>query len=175
MNMTLVIILLVAIFSIFFYSACFLIVRKSNNEKYIREHSISFKESMDLINVPIITFKVEDRSVNFLLDTGSNISYISDIIIKDLGGLGITNKCSENLSVQGISGATNVSDRVDLRLDHNNQTLIGRFFVIDFTDIKNSVNLPGIEIGGILGSNFFNAYKYTIDFRKLVAYNNTRK
>ena len=45
---------------------------------------ISFKEGLDLTELPIVTFKQGDKKLHFLLDTGSNISYINSEVIKDL-------------------------------------------------------------------------------------------
>ena len=42
-------------------------VRKKSSE-------ISFREAMDLAELPVITFYNGDKKINFLLDTGSNIS-----------------------------------------------------------------------------------------------------
>ena len=41
-------------------------VRKKSSE-------ISFREAMDLAELPVITFYNGDKKINFLLDTGSNI------------------------------------------------------------------------------------------------------
>ena len=175
MNMTLVIILLVAIFSIFFYSACFLIVRKSNNEKYIREHSISFKESMDLIKAPVITCSIEGINVNFLLDTGSNISYIDSSVINSLNKKNIdTPYISGRIEITSLGGKTVLNSQKIISIQYKDISLKGNFYITELSELFDSSSI-GINIGGILGSDFFNTYKYTIDFRKLVAYNNTRK
>ena len=50
-------------------------IRKRNNSK------ISFKEAMDLVELPVVTFYNGDTKLNFLLDTGSNVSYINNSII----------------------------------------------------------------------------------------------
>ena len=46
-------------------------IRKRNNSK------ISFKEAMDLVGLPVITFCNRNVKLNFLLDTGSDKSYIN--------------------------------------------------------------------------------------------------
>ena len=51
-------------------------IRKKNNSK------ISFKEAMDLAELPVVTFYNGDVKLNFLLDTGSNISYINKSIVE---------------------------------------------------------------------------------------------
>ena len=39
---------------------------------------------MDLVELPIITVQNNNTKINLLLDTGSNASYISPNILKDL-------------------------------------------------------------------------------------------
>ena len=50
-------------------------VRNRNNSK------ISFKESMDLTELPVATFNCNRKKLNFLLDTGSNLSYINSSVL----------------------------------------------------------------------------------------------
>ena len=49
-------------------------------ERYHKKNdttTISFKEAMDLVELPIITFYNCNTKLNFLLDTGSNNSHIN--------------------------------------------------------------------------------------------------
>ena len=43
--------------------------------------NMSFKEAMDLVELPVVTFYNGDKKLNFLLDTGSNISQINSSIL----------------------------------------------------------------------------------------------
>ena len=53
---------------------------KKNNRK------MSFKESMDLAELPVVTFYQGDKKFNFLLDTGSNYSHISKEAAEEIQG-----------------------------------------------------------------------------------------
>ena len=58
------------------------IVRVKKNQE------MEFKTSMDLSGLPIITFYQGKKKYNFLLDTGSNISYVnikSDVEVEKTG------------------------------------------------------------------------------------------
>ena len=39
--------------------------------------NMSFKEAMDLVELPVVTFYNGDKKLNFLLDTGSNMCVIN--------------------------------------------------------------------------------------------------
>ena len=45
--------------------------------KVKEQTKISFKEGLDLTELPIVTFNQGDVKLHFLLDTGSNISFIN--------------------------------------------------------------------------------------------------
>ena len=61
-------------------------IRKNNDRK------MSFKESMDLAEMPVVTFYQGDKKFNFLLDTGSNYSHISKEAAKSIKGTMIDTK-----------------------------------------------------------------------------------
>ena len=43
--------------------------------------NMSFKEAMDLVELPVVTFYNGDKKFNFLLDTGATISVINSNIL----------------------------------------------------------------------------------------------
>ena len=49
-----------------------------------RKDIMSLKESLDLTGVPIVTFTQDNIKYNFLLDTGSDVSYINSTIVDDI-------------------------------------------------------------------------------------------
>ena len=59
--------------------AAFLTIKTSKETK-----AISLKEALDLTGLPIVTFKNNSRNFNFLLDTGSNDSYVDSSILGKL-------------------------------------------------------------------------------------------
>ena len=50
-----------------------------------RKTGISFKESIDLTELPVITMYNGGQKLNFLLDTGSNISHLNSGAVRLLG------------------------------------------------------------------------------------------
>ena len=64
-------------------------------EDHENYRKISFKETMDLLNIPIITFVCNEKKLYFLLDSGSSYSHISPEAVNYIGGkLWIFRNCS---------------------------------------------------------------------------------
>lgn len=131
------------------------------NKKQVME----FKTSMDLTGLPIITFYQGRNKYHFLLDTGSNISYInsqSDLEvqrhnIKDtfMGADGTDASCEWG-SIKFYRNG----------IDYETKVAIANLDAA-FTELK---NCWGVTISGILGNDFFVKYKYCLDFKELVVY-----
>ncbi len=130
---------------------------------------LSFKESMDLLGMPVITFRCGNRKLNFLLDTGSNISHVIPSVVE---GLNCETMKDGHYSVQGIAGSANVDKTCILELTYLDKAYPATMYVSEhlvevFSDMKKS---SGCNIHGLLGSDFFNNYKYVLDFNSLTAY-----
>ena len=50
----------------------------------IHPNAMSFQNSMDLAELPVVTFHQGDKKINFLLDTGSNNCVIDSNILKNI-------------------------------------------------------------------------------------------
>ena len=135
-------------------------------ERRSRKDRMSFKESMDLTELPVVTFYTSNRKLNFLLDTGSNTSYINT---REL----------ENIEHEKLPYASTVSG---LGEQKECPYIKVSFYYKDmkFEDTMQSIDLShtfeqikqesGVNIHGILGSRFFAKYKYVLDFNELIAY-----
>ena len=60
------------------------IVNKVESTKKELNSRMSFKEALDLIELPIVTFYQGDKKLNFMLDSGSNLSIIDINAINNL-------------------------------------------------------------------------------------------
>lgn len=131
-------------------------------------HAIPFKESIDLINVPIVTFVNNNVKLHFLLDTGSDSSYIrGDIIDK----LSVKSRCGEKASIYTGGGEITSEGIAILNISYKNHVYEEEFEVADVTKVWDNVTKEiGITVHGVLGSRFFERYKYQIDFENLIAY-----
>lgn len=136
-------------------------MRKRNNSK------ISFKEAMDLVELPVVTFYNGDKKLNFLLDTGSNVSYINSSIIPLLDH----EKTDKEMNIIGIEGNKVSSQFCKMSVTYKNQVFEEEFSITDLDEAFSVVKQEsGVQIHGILGSKFFERYRYVLDFKELIAY-----
>ena len=132
-----------------------------------QNRKMSFRESMDLAEMPVVTFYQGENKFNFLLDTGSNLSHISIEAANKLTG----QRKDATAKVTGIGEATTsgvcrtslsykgAEYEIDLCItDHLTKT---------FAEIKKE---SGVQVHGIIGNQFFQKHKYILDFKNLVAY-----
>ena len=136
-------------------------IRKRNNSK------ISFKEAMDLVELPVVTFYNGDKKLNFLLDTGSNVCYINSCIIPLL----VHEKTDKEMDTIGIEGNKVSNQFCKMSVTYKNRVFEEEFSIADLDGAFSVVKQEsGVQIHGILGSKFFERYKYVLDFEKLIAY-----
>jgi predicted aspartyl protease len=135
-------------------------VRKKSSE-------ISFREAMDLAELPVITFYNGDKKINFLLDTGSNISYLNESIVSSL----VTESTGEASNIIGIEGNKVNCKICKMIIRRKNQEFEEEFSIADLDKAFSIVKKEsGVQIHGILGSRFFEKYKYVLDFKDYIAY-----
>lgn len=135
-------------------------VRKKSSE-------ISFREAMDLAELPVITFYNGDKKINFLLDTGSNISYLNESIVSSL----VTESTGEESNIIGIEGNKVNCKICKMIIRRKNQEFEEEFSIADLDKAFSIVKKEsGVQIHGILGSRFFEKYKYVLDFKDYIAY-----
>lgn len=140
-------------------------------EDYCKQHkkvNMSFKEAMDLVELPVVTFFNGDKKLNFLLDTGSNISQINRSILPLLDYKKVEEK---NMDVIGIEGNKISTEFCELTITYKGQEFVGEFCINDLNDAFAIIKEEsGVQIHGILGSLFLQKYKYVFDFASLTAY-----
>lgn len=151
---------LTAAFAIFI-SVMYFNFKDNNIEK------MSFKESLDLADLPIITFYNNNKKINLLLDTGANLSIINKDTLtnykyKEEEGEGVTS---------GIDGISREVTFASLNLYYGDKKFEDTFQVLDMQGAIDKIKTTtGVTMMGILGNNFFKKYRYVLDFDKLVAY-----
>ena len=115
-------------------------VRKKSSE-------ISFREAMDLAELPVITFYNGDKKINFLLDTGSNISYLNESIVSSL----VTESTGEESNIIGIEGNKVNCKSCKMIIRRNNQEFEEEFSIADLDKAFSIVKKEsGVQIHGIL-------------------------
>lgn len=137
--------------------------KKSNRKK------ISFKEAIDLTELPVVTFISKGRKLNFLLDTGANNSILNESVANKM-----KLKCEEFDGVETNTAGGNINlnkvTNLIIKFDDNRE-YDECFLISNLDDAFNNIKAEtGVMIHGILGSNFFTRNKYIIDFDSLALY-----
>lgn len=136
----------------------FLLIHNMN--KY---NVVSFNDSININNMPIVSFKHGRRKINFLVDTGSDFSYIDESIVKSLK---VKKKEDSDSNIITATGYLKTSGSISIDLTYNGNTVEGDFVIGDIKDAMDSAFAPEIVVRGILGSIFLRKYKYIIDYNK---------
>lgn len=134
----------------------------------VKGHStVSFQEAMNLVELPIITVQNNNTKINLLLDTGSNSSYISPSILKDLKH----NELEISNTTVGFGGGATHTKGCNMEIKYKKLTFEDTFIVMQSDDVFTAIKQEcGVQVHGILGSKFFDRYSYVIDFGELIAY-----
>lgn len=128
---------------------------------------ISFKEGLDLTELPIVTFYQGDKKLHFLLDTGSNISYINKDVLNEIK----VEDLNSSSSTFGVEGNGVETHHYRIVIGYKDQKFTEDFGAIDFSAAFGAIEREsGIKLHGIIGNRFFEKYKYILDFKELIAY-----
>lgn len=137
--------------------------------KVDNKNSISFMETFNLTEMPIVTFLAGDTKINFLLDTGASKSFISpstlNLVVGEeaIGSMDVISATgTENMTCKMIETVLSYKDR-----DYEVRLFVNEGLEASFKDIKSE---KGIVLHGILGADFLDKYSYVMDFEKYLAY-----
>lgn len=135
--------------------------------KQKKRENMSFRETMDLCELPIVTFMNNGKKLNFLLDTGASKSVIHSEALD-----GLTYKSlNKSGDVYGIDGKRQDASFISMSIGYKGKDYSEEFQSIDmsipFSNLKSDF---GVNLHGILSSTFFQKYKYVLNFDELVAY-----
>lgn len=132
------------------------------------EHTaLSFRESMDLAELPIVTFYNGHKKLNMLLDTGStecviSKEYLDSMWYKDTG---------KSKELFGMEGEVVINPIISTIISYSGIKFDVEFIAADMSQAFGIIKQEnGVTIHGILGSNFFTRYQYVLDFDKLMFY-----
>ena len=135
--------------------------------KQSKRVNMSFKEAMDLVELPVVTFYNGDKKFNFLLDTGATISVINSNILNNFPH----EKVEATGVLWGMEGNKIDVSYVRASLVYKDKVYEEEFQVVDMAASFNEVKAEsGVTLSGILGNSFFKKYQYVLDFNSLIAY-----
>lgn len=128
---------------------------------------MSFKEAMALAELPVVSFKCYNKSVNFILDTGANNSVIHDKVAKELK----LEPTGEKMKLTGMNSSINEVDVTNIELSYNDKKYKDKMQIVDLgVVIKQIKKTTGVTVHGIIGNGFFVNNKYILDFDAMIAY-----
>lgn len=140
---------------------------KSSEELISPSKIISFKAGYDLTELPIISLYQDGKTFNFLLDTGSNDSIIDSNVLDKIQ-YALSDRQSE---LYGMEGKPQKVDCCSITLSYGNDHYTYEYVICDMKEAFSRIKAEsGVTLHGIIGSKFFNAYKYVLDFESLIAY-----
>lgn len=133
---------------------------------------MSFRETMDLTDMPIVTFYQGDKKFHFLLDTGSNKSIIDSSILNKVEH----GEEKSEASLFGLDGVKREVKACEITFSYKDKEFSYDYIITDmsapFGEVKKST---GAELNGILGALFFKKFRYILDFDSLIAYSKGKR
>lgn len=133
----------------------------------IHPNPISFQNSMDLTGLPVVTFHQGEKKINFILDTGSTDCVIDSSYLKKLKH----KKLDVVMNNQGIDGIKQKVNTCLINIYYKDKGYECPCLIRDMSvSINNIKESTGVTVHGLLGSKFFNEFKYVLDFDELIAY-----
>lgn len=155
------------LFIIILVSACAILAHFVCDKRKPNLNKMSFRETMDLCDLPIVTFLNNGNKFNFLLDTGASKSVINTEVLQSMS----YKEANISGNVYGLDGKKYETSYVNVFLNYRGREYEEEFQVLDmsapFGNLKSDF---GINIHGILSSSFFEKYRYILDYNELVAY-----
>lgn len=137
--------------------------------KFLNIHpdAMSFQNSMDLAELPVVTFRQGEKKINFLLDTGSNNCVIDSNILKS-----IDHKMLDvETNILGLEGNAQKTGVCTIKMSYKDKEYEYPYVIQDMSAAFDSIKKEtGVTVNGMLGSKFFNEFKYVLDFDELIAY-----
>lgn len=159
--------ILIVVSCLLFAGLILFIYKDTHKYKRKEQTKISFKEGLDLTDLPIVTFYQGDKKLHFLLDTGSNISYINKEVLDTIEATDL-NAASSTYGVEGNGIETR---HYTIQIGYKDQRFTEEFGAVDLSGAFSAIEEEsGIKLHGIIGNKFFEKYKYILDFKELIAY-----
>lgn len=135
--------------------------------KQSKRVNMSFKEAMDLVELPVITFYNNNKKFNFLLDTGATMSIIDSNVLNSFQ----YKELEDTGTLFGMEGNRVSVTYVRASLGYKGKVYEEDFQVLDMSAAFSKVKEEsGVTLSGILGSLFFHRYQYVLDFESLIVY-----
>lgn len=129
--------------------------------------AIPFHQGFDLTGLPIITLHQKDRKLNFLLDTGSTHNIIDAGMLDTI----TYKKIDDKGSISGLAGVSKEAGMCIIPFSYKKSNYMAGFLSCDMASAFGHIKeTSGVNLHGLLGSDFFHRFHYVLDFAELIAY-----
>ena len=137
-------------------------------EKRQIKHTMSFMEGFNLTGFPVVTLTNNDQKLNFVLDTGSVHSLINKSVVKTLS----YDDAEYLVTISGIDNTLRKEEEtIRMKLVYKDRVTEGMFVKTDLDNVFATVKREtGVQLHGLIGSDFFKENKYVIDYKEMIAY-----
>ncbi|WP_320979061.1 aspartyl protease family protein [Bacteroides sp.] len=128
---------------------------------------MSYPLSFGIMNIglPVIPVKVKDKYLSFILDTGSTCSLIDSNVVEYFKDIV---EPVGDYYISGIEGTKHKVDIITLPFTFEGQTYKPKFCVKPLLDaFKGIEDNSGIQVQGLLGTDFLLENQWIIDFKEL--------
>lgn len=131
-------------------------------------NKISFFDTFDATGMPVVRFKCNDKDIRLLIDSGSDISYISPSAAKIMEDSETVRKRMKLTVVCGTGTTKSEVPEITLPITHGDVKFHEPFTIVEHLDNQFSQirEIKGITIHGIVGTSFLKKAKAVIDFNK---------
>ena len=125
----------------------------------------SIINGLNKVQLPIIHVKIENKYLCFILDTGSTCSLIDSTVVEYFKDIV---EPVGDYYISGIEGTKHKVDVVILPFNFEGYTYKPKFCVQQLSDaFKEIAEDSGIQVHGLLGTDFLIENKWIIDFKEL--------
>lgn len=132
--------------------------------------SYSINNRFQLTRLPLITVDIKRNNLCFILDTGSTCSLIDSTVIEYFKDI---IEPVGDYYISGIEGTKHKVDMITLPFTFEGQVYKPKFCVKPLLDaFKGIEDESGIQVHGLLGTDFLLENKWIIDFKELKISNN---
>ena len=129
----------------------------------------SIINGLNKVQLPIIHVKIENKYLCFILDTGSTCSLIDSTVVEYFKDIV---EPVGDYYISGIEGTKHKVDMVALPFTFEGQVYKPKFCVRPLLDtFKGIEDESGIQVHGLLGTEFLLENKWVINFNKLIVSN----
>ena len=151
----------VAILAILWY----IVKVRKHNEKL----EISFRETLDLVEIPVVTFRVPGKDglikVNLIVDTGASECYINTDSMQLFDENKMDYYHSDDNEMCSSTTVTTTDGNVYLELHYGECMFMTPFVMVDLNNtIEYIKNTCGVTVAGMIGTTFLKANKSIVDF-----------